>query len=69
MRIGMATSTDCINWTRYPQNPVLDVGTAGSWDERGPFVPSVFFKDNTWMMYYLSGDNPNETIGLATWMP
>jgi predicted GH43/DUF377 family glycosyl hydrolase len=68
-RIGMATSPDCITWTRSPNNPVLDIPPAGSWDEDGPFVPSVIFKDSTWMMYYQSGSNPNEKFGLATWTP
>lgn len=69
MRIGMALSPDCVSWTRSVENPVLGLPAAGSWDEHGPFVPSVIFKDGTWMMHYLSGANPNEQIGLATWTP
>ena len=68
-RIGMATSSDCVTWTRSADNPLLDLPLAGSWDEHGPFAPSVIFKDGTWMMYYLSGSNPGERIGLATWTP
>ncbi len=68
-RIGMATSHDCVTWTRSADNPVMDVPVVGSWDEHGSFVPSVIFKDGTWMLYYLSGANPNEQIGLATYTP
>lgn len=69
MRIGMATSPDGIVWTRFPSNPVLDIGRSGDWDEKGAFVPSVVFRGGTYMMWYLSGSNPNEKIGLATWAP
>ncbi|NOZ84700.1 MAG: family 43 glycosylhydrolase [Deltaproteobacteria bacterium] len=69
MRIGMATSPDGVNWTREPSNPVLDPGPPGAWDEKGPFVPSVLIKDGVYYLYYLSGSNPNEAIGLSTWTP
>jgi len=31
-RIGYATSPDGTSWTKYAGNPVLDVGSPGSWD-------------------------------------
>src|ERR1035438_85000 len=31
---GVATSKDLKTWTRYPGNPILPNGGAGSWDER-----------------------------------
>lgn len=67
MRIGMATSTDGISWSRAQSEPVLDIGAPGAWDEGGPFVPSVLVLDHTYMMWYLSGTNPDEKIGLASW--
>jgi len=69
MRIGMATSPDGTTWTRSPSNPVLDVGNAGQWDAQGAFVPSVILKDGTCMMWYASGANPDEKVGLARWTP
>ncbi len=67
-RIGMATPTDGISWTRWAHNPVLDVGDSGSWDANGPFVPTVILRNNKLLMWYLSGSSPNEGIGLATWV-
>ena len=32
-RIGLATSTDGLNWTRDPANPVIDAGEPGEWDD------------------------------------
>jgi hypothetical protein len=69
LRIGMATSPDCVTWTRSAANPVLDLPAPGNWDEHGAFVPTVLSKDGTWMMWYLSGANPDETIGRAAWTP
>jgi beta-1,2-mannobiose phosphorylase / 1,2-beta-oligomannan phosphorylase len=66
-RIGMATSPDCITWTRSADNPVLGLPAPGSWDEHGPFVPTVLYQDGTFEMWYLSGGNPNEAVGLATY--
>jgi hypothetical protein len=40
-RIGHATSSDGINWTKDPANPVLDVGTPGAWDWLQVYGPSV----------------------------
>jgi predicted GH43/DUF377 family glycosyl hydrolase len=66
MRIGMATSTDGVSWTRPQSVPVLDVGAAAAWDEQGAFVPTVVMRADRYEMWYLSGKNPNEKIGLAT---
>lgn len=45
-RIGYATSTDGINWTKYINNPVLDVGGSGSWDEMDAWAGAVIM-DNS----------------------
>jgi predicted GH43/DUF377 family glycosyl hydrolase len=33
--VGYAWSTDGSNWTKYKNNPVLNVGAAGTWDDYG----------------------------------
>jgi predicted GH43/DUF377 family glycosyl hydrolase len=30
--IGIAVSTDMVNWSRYEANPILQPGTTGAWD-------------------------------------
>ena len=34
VKIGYATSTDGIVWTKFGSNPVLTPGAAGSWDAK-----------------------------------
>lgn len=66
-RIGYATSEDGIRWTKYPGNPVLDVGPPGSWDDKVVAEPRVFRIGNIYVMFYwgesLSG---RHRIGRAT---
>jgi predicted GH43/DUF377 family glycosyl hydrolase len=51
-RIGHATSPDGITWTKDINNPVLDIGPAGSWDENSVHAPCVMVIDNTFNMWY-----------------
>jgi len=53
--IGYATSTDGINWTKYSDQPVLDKGPTGSWDDTKIFGPSVFFDGSLFHMWYSGG--------------
>jgi len=57
--IGLATSTDGINWTKYPQ-PIL---TGGDWDFH-LMATSVVRKNDLYYMYYSGGSEYR--IGLAT---
>lgn len=50
-RIGLATSTNGLNWEKHPV-PVLDVGTPGSLDDKMVVEPRVFKVDNAYRMYY-----------------
>ncbi len=59
--IGYATSPDGTAWTKHAGNPVL-TGTAGEWDEDGPFAPRVIKNGSTYQMWYSSDGQ----IGLAT---
>jgi len=69
IRIGMATSGDGMTWTRSASSPVLDLGASGAWDEKGCFVPTVVLSEGMYRMWYVSGSNPDEKVGLATWTP
>jgi hypothetical protein len=64
--IGYATSPDGIEWTRHPDNPVLEPDTSpGSW-EADLFNPTVAFDGTTYHMWYI-GDYPAaaQQIGYA----
>jgi len=62
--IGMATSTDGVNWTRYPGNPVLTSGEPGEWDDALD-EHSVVFDGESYHMWYL-GEFLGSTIGYAS---
>ncbi len=51
IQIGVATSTDLLTWTRFPLNPVLTPGAAGSWDAH-PTTHSIVVLGSQWIMYY-----------------
>ena len=51
VRIGYATSPDGINWTKY-ENPVLDLGDAGTWDHERTVAGTVHFDGEIYKMWY-----------------
>ncbi len=67
-RIGYATSSDGVNWTKHAGNPVLDVGPAGAWDALWAYQPSVIFNetDSSFHMWYTGRTGNNFQIGYAT---
>jgi len=66
-RIGYATSSDGISWTKNP-NAVLDVGSTGQWDSWGVYYPWVIKEasDSYKMWYAGTPDGLRGDIGLAT---
>ena len=70
LRIGYATSPDGVTWTKDTlNNPVLDVGAAGSWDDYYVYGSSVVFDTatSTYKMWYTGGDEAwDGRIGYAT---
>ncbi|MFI5253071.1 MAG: cohesin domain-containing protein [Bacteroidota bacterium] len=62
--IGMATSTDGINWTKHNQ-PVL-TGTLASWNSAFVSYPNVYFDGNKYYMWYTGSNGSISRIGLAT---
>lgn len=56
--IGLATSTDGLNWTRYASNPILKAGV-DSYDYYGLTDPTVLVANGTWYIWY--GGNQNGT--------
>ena len=77
--IGMATSPDGISWTKYndpattdtlyaDSDPVLPLGSAGSWDSGFAWEGYVQETESGWEMYYsgVPSDFSTEQIGYAT---
>ncbi len=71
VRIGVATSQDGINWTKYANNPVITEGDLLDWDGFSVATPTVLFKDGKFEMWY-SGvsnfdlqDNKIDTVKLG----
>lgn len=65
-RIGYATSPDGLAWSKYPNNPVLDLGSPGQWDNRHIAHPSVICEGSLYKMWYTGSDGSNWRIGYAT---
>jgi PKD repeat protein len=65
-KIGYATSSDGISWTKYISNPVLDLGPGGSWDDGYVWSPAVIKDGATFKMWYNGNDGSAYRIGYAT---
>jgi uncharacterized repeat protein (TIGR01451 family) len=66
--IGLGYSADGNHWTRYGNNPVLDLGGGGEWDSNyvtnGSVIPG---DDGIWRMWYSGGQtSAHQGIGYAT---
>jgi len=59
-RIGLATSSDGVSWTRYAQNPVLTEGTSGEWDRGSVNEVWVIYDGGLFKMWY-SGETLTST--------
>ncbi|MBK9097325.1 MAG: DUF2341 domain-containing protein [bacterium] len=66
-QVGLATSSDGINWTKYSGNPIVAVGSSGSWDATGVRVPMVWKEGtNDYRMIYTGSGTASGQIGYAT---
>lgn len=65
--IGIATSSDGIEWTRSPANPVLMANPAPrSWDDVAVFTTSVVVESGGHEMWYAGAGDYPAAIGYAT---
>jgi len=66
-RIGVATSSDGISWTKYTGNPVLSPGGTGSWDRKTLIGGGVVMVRDTFRLWYTGFDANGVTrFGYAT---
>jgi predicted GH43/DUF377 family glycosyl hydrolase len=69
IRIGYATSVDGISWKRDTvNNPVLNPGASGQWDDKSVYQPNVLRIGNAYYMWYVGAttSGTSEAIGVAT---
>jgi len=68
VRIGYAFSTDGYHYTKYADNPVLDFGDPGRWDDAGVALPYVIMdeEDSLYKMWYGGTDSIIGMTGYAT---
>jgi uncharacterized repeat protein (TIGR01451 family) len=66
IQIGYASSPDGINWVKFQGNPVLVVGSPGSWDDEDVSGPTVIKDGNTYHMWYGGYDGSTFRIGHAS---
>jgi len=66
-RIGLATSTDLLTWTKHLANPLIYPGPSGSWDSAGTGQATVDFDGISYRAWYRGVDAAGVgRIGLAT---
>ncbi len=63
-RVGYATSPDGTVWTKYAGNPVMDVGPAGSWNDRIVRPGTVIIDGDIFKMWFFGGTSTVQ-IGYA----
>lgn len=67
VRIGHATSEDGLVWVKDENNPVIDVGEPGSFDDTRAYLPTVAYDGTTFHLYYVTDKSVNgEQMGYAT---
>jgi predicted GH43/DUF377 family glycosyl hydrolase len=64
MSVNVSVAQD--EWDKSYANPVLNLGTDGTWDKGGASNPSVIFKDYEYKMWYTGFDGEHMRIGYAT---
>ena len=65
-QIGYATSVNGTIWAKHSNNPVLQVGSEGSWDSQSTSAVAVILDGSVWKMWYTGNGNGGTGIGYAT---
>jgi len=64
--VGLYTSTDGIEWTQYPYNPVFERNPDIPWESVGMNIPDVIMReDGTFLMMYGGYDGSSRSCGFA----
>jgi predicted GH43/DUF377 family glycosyl hydrolase len=64
-QVGLAVSSDGLNWQRYSEDPVLSRGAYGSWDYTVVYAGTVLFDEGIYKMWYTGMNGSDYNIGYA----
>jgi len=64
MQIGVASSSDGETFSKNANNPILTLGSGGSWDDYSVRSPDIIKQDSTYYMGY-SGMSDGSTVSLG----
>jgi predicted GH43/DUF377 family glycosyl hydrolase len=65
-RLGIARSRDGVHWEKLRSSPVLELGSAGAFDENGLGEPAVWSSAGSYWMLYTGRDHEERRrVGLA----
>jgi predicted GH43/DUF377 family glycosyl hydrolase len=65
-RLGIARSRDGVHWEKLRSSPLLELGSAGAFDENGLGEPAVWSSAGSYWMLYTGRDHEeHRRIGLA----
>lgn len=66
---GIGASESSADWIKYPENPVLELGESGEWDDGHVEYPMVIKTGSLYEMWYTGGHvgpySGNNKIGYA----
>jgi predicted GH43/DUF377 family glycosyl hydrolase len=65
-QVGYATSPDGFTWTKSENNPVIEPGSAGSWDSVSVLAGAVIVEEELFKMWYWGFDGTMYQVGYAT---
>jgi len=65
VKIGYAKSVNGSIWMKYPSNPVLNVGQAGTWDSKFVSLCSVMDTGGVKYKMWYSGDKSANTLRIG----
>ncbi len=67
IRTGLAFSKDLINWTRYKNNPILDVGPNYRWDSHSSILINIFCVGKVFYGFFEGADEKERiSVGIAS---